>query len=68
MPMKLRNADIESMFGLSTNGVKLYEKQNIIRPMRQPGNQYRVYGFDDMQTMGYAAQYRRFGFSLQEHF
>lgn len=65
MPMKLRNADIESMFGLSTNGVKLYEKQNIIRPMRQPGNQYRVYGFDDMQTLGYAAQYRRFGFSLQ---
>ena len=66
MPMKRRNADIESMFGLSTNGVKLYEKQNIIHPTRQSGNQYRVYGFDDLQALGYASQFRRCGFSMQE--
>ena len=66
MGMKIRLNDMKKLFGLSVNGVKLYESQGIISPARKQENGYRLFGVNEMQVMGYAAQLRRFGFSMQE--
>lgn len=57
---------MERMFHMSPNGIKLYEKHGIIRPARGGKNGYRVYGWDDVLTMGYAVQQRRYGLSMSE--
>lgn len=63
--MKVKASEMEKLFGLSPNGIKLYEKQGIISPERLH-NDYRLYGERELMSMGYAIQLRRFGFSMQE--
>ena len=64
--MRIKATEMERMFHMSANGIKLYEKHGIIRPERSEGSRYRVYGTDEMQTMGCGIQLRRYGFSMQE--
>lgn len=62
--MRIKAAEMEQMFGMSPNGIRLYEKYGIIRPERK--GSYRVYGQEEMRTMGWAIQLRRYGFSMPE--
>lgn len=62
--MRIKASEMERMFGMSQNGIRLYEKHGIIRPERS--GSYRVYGREEMQVMGCAVQYRRYGFSVSE--
>lgn len=64
--MKIKASEMERMFCLSPNGIKLYEKHGIIMPLRDEKSRYRQYRADEVQAMGYSAQLRRFGFSMQE--
>ena len=64
--MKLKGAELEQLFGLSTNAVKYYEKNGILAPQRNPDNHYRVYSEEDMQLLGSSLQLRHFGFSVEE--
>ena len=64
--MKVKSIQMERIFRLSANGVKLYEQSGIIRPKRNSGNRYREYSETDMQMLGASLQYRGYGFSVQE--
>lgn len=64
--MKIKASEMERMFGLSPNGVRLYEKQGIIRPRRDGGGGYRVYGPEEAEAMGFGMQYRRYGFTMPQ--
>ena len=41
--MKVKASGMERMFGMSPNGIRLYEKQGVIRPQREESG-YRTYG------------------------
>lgn len=64
--MKIKATEMERIFGMSPNGIRLYEKHGIIRPAREAGSRYRLYGEEEMQAMGCGVQLRRYGFSMQE--
>lgn len=64
--MNIKAAEMERIFGMSQNGIRLYEKHGILRPARKAGSSYRLYGPEEMQTMGCGVQLRRYGFTMQE--
>lgn len=64
--MKIKASDMERMFSMSPNGIRLYEKHGIIAPQRGGSSGYRTYGEDEMQAMSFGVQYRRYGFSMSE--
>lgn len=64
--MRIRVSQMERMFHMSPNGIKLYEKHGIIRPERGRENGHRVYDWDDVLTMACAVSHRRYGFSMSE--
>ena len=64
--MNIKATDMERIFGMSQNGIRLYEKHGILQLERRPGSSYRQYGPEEMQAMGCGVQLRRYGFSMQE--
>lgn len=64
--MKIKATEMEKIFGMSQNGIRLYEKSGILRLARREGNGYRAYGEEEMLAMGSGIQLRRYGFSMQE--
>ncbi|MGN0997109.1 MAG: MerR family transcriptional regulator [Candidatus Ventricola sp.] len=64
--MKIKATDMERIFGMSQNGIRLYEKHGILRLARRSGSSYRQYGPEEMQAMGCGVQLRRYGFTMQE--
>ena len=64
--MKIGAGEMERMFHMSANGVRLYEKHGIIHPERCEDNGYRVFDEEDKCAMGSGIQLRRFGFSMPE--
>ena len=63
--MKVKASGMERMFGMSPNGIRLYEKQGVIRPQREESG-YRTYGATELMAMGFGVQYRRYGFTLPQ--
>lgn len=63
--MKVKASGMERMFGMSPNGIRLYEKQGVIRPQREESG-YRTYGVTELLAMGFGVQYRRYGFTLPQ--
>ena len=57
---------MERIFGMSQNGIRLYEKNGILRLERRAGSSYRLYGPEEMLVMGCGVQLRRYGFTMQE--
>ena len=66
MRVRIKATDMERMFRMSANGIRLYEKHGIIKPQREEGSAYRVYGEPEMQAMGCAVQFRRYGFTMPQ--
>lgn len=64
--VRIKASQMEAMFRLSANGIRLYEKHGIIMPSRQPGSAYRVYSEEEMQAMGCAIQMRRYGYDMKQ--
>ena len=64
--MRIKASDMERMFRMSPNGIRLYEKNGIISPERSGSGSYRTYGENEMQAMGFGVQLRRYGFSMPE--
>ena len=48
--MKVKASGMERMFGMSPNGIRLYEKQGVIRPQREESG-YRTYGVTELLAM-----------------
>ena len=64
--MRIKATQMERIFGMSQNGIRLYEKNGILRLERRAGSSYRLYGPEEMLAMGSGVQMRRYGFSMQE--
>ena len=64
--MKIGAGEMERMFHMSANGVRLYERHGIIHPERCEENGYRIFDEGDKRAMGCGIQLRRCGFSMQE--
>ena len=63
--MRIKASGMERMFGMSPNGIRLYEKQGVIRPQREESG-YRTYGATELLAMGFGMQYRHYGFTLPQ--
>ena len=48
--MRIKASGMERMFGMSPNGIRLYEKQGVIRPQREESG-YRTYGATELTMM-----------------
>ena len=46
--MNIKATDMERIFGMSQNGIRLYEKSGILRLARREGSGYRDYGAEEM--------------------
>lgn len=64
--LRIKASEMEQMFNLSANGIRLYEKHGILQPRRSEEGNYRLYDQNEMQAMGCSLQYRRYGFTLQQ--
>lgn len=64
--MRIKATEMERIFGMSQNGIRLYEKNGILRLERRAGSSYRLYGPEEMLVMGCGLQLRRYGFTMQE--
>ena len=64
--MRIKATQMERIFGMSQNGIRLYEKYGILRLERRAGSSYRLYGPEEMLAMGCGVQLRRYGFTMQE--
>lgn len=64
--MRIKATQMERIFGMSQNGIRLYEKHGILRLERREGSSYRLYGPEEMLAMGCGVRLRRYGFTMQE--
>ncbi|WJR67667.1 Cu(I)-responsive transcriptional regulator [Neorhizobium sp. CSC1952] len=52
--------------GVSAKMIRYYEEIGLIRPMGRTGNNYRVYGEDEVHILRFIRRARSLGFSLEE--
>ena len=73
--MAYRIGDLSKLFHISNEMIRYYEKQGIIRSVRQPNNNYRTYSIWDIFSFLEMLQFRELGISAkniasmkQEHY
>ena len=64
--MRIRARDMETIFDLSPNGLRLYEDKGILSPDRDDENGYRCYTEKELQILARSMQLRRLGYSIKE--
>ena len=52
--------------GISTKMIRYYERIGLIEPAHRTGSSYRVYGENDIHTLGFIRRARDLGFSVDQ--
>ena len=58
--------EVASLIGLSTDAIRLYEKEGLVTPLRDPNNGYRYYGPNEIQRIMGIHLYRQLDTSISE--
>jgi len=66
MAKKYTIREVADLIGLSPDAIRLYEKEGLISPLRDPSNGYRYYGPDEIQRIMGIHLYRQLGVSIPE--
>ncbi len=66
MSKKYTIREVAALIGLSTDAIRLYEKEGLVSPLRDPNNGYRYYGPDEIQRIMGIHLYRQLDTSLAD--
>ena len=58
--------EVADLIGLSTDAIRLYEKEGLVSPLRDPNNGYRYYGPNEIQRIMGIHLYRQLDASISE--
>ncbi len=61
-----KTGTVSRLFGLSDEGLRMYERYGVLNPEKDTANGYRSYTVMDMVTLLYSRMYRQCGFTLAE--
>lgn len=64
--MKYKIGDVAKLLGITTEGLRYYEKFGIVTPKKQEGSSFRYYDVWDIHILVRVKAYRSLGFSLHE--
>ncbi len=64
--MKISIGKLAKIFGLTKEGLRFYERNNMIEPGRDDSNGYRFYSGFDVQKVAVIKKMKNLGFSLDE--
>ncbi|ABA89421.1 helix-turn-helix transcriptional regulator, MerR family [Syntrophotalea carbinolica DSM 2380] len=64
--MKYKISEVSKMFGITSEAIRYYEEQHIIKPSKSDSSGYRNYNVWDIHALLQARAYRRYGYSLSE--
>jgi len=58
--------DIAEAAGVNPDTVRFYTRENLLKPTRNPDNNYQQFDAEDLQRLRFARKARQLGFSLPE--
>lgn len=58
--------DIATAAGVNPDTVRFYTRERLLRPVRNPDNNYQQYDAEDLRRLRFARKARQLGFSLPE--
>lgn len=58
--------EIATSAGVSPDTVRFYTREGLLKPSRNPANNYQQYGSEDLRRLRFARKARQLGFSLPE--
>ncbi len=58
--------NVAKLFGMSIEGIRNYEKYDIVFPQRKPDSQYRTFSYLDITSLIRSKMYKAMGFSMKE--
>lgn len=58
--------EVAALLGISTDTIRLYEKEGLVTPLRNPENGYRYYGSDEIHRIMGIYLYRQLNVSMSE--
>ena len=65
MSEKYNIKEVAKLFNITTNKIRYYEKQELIKPIRDEENDYRIYSGKDIMQLQAVLLYRSIGLSIK---
>ena len=65
MSKKYNIKEVAKLFNITTNKIRYYEKQELIKPIRDEENDYRIYSGKDIMQLQAVLLYRSIGLSIK---
>ena len=66
MKTKYTIHDVAALLGISTDAIRLYEKEGLVSPLRDPKNGYRYYEYDQIHRIMGISLYRQLDVGIAE--
>ena len=66
--MEYRIKDVAALLGMTTEGVRFFERQGVVTPQRNAGNNYRFYDRVQVIDLEQIQKYQKLGFTLNTTF